>query len=42
MSHQAVWLQAKEAMEHPYFNDLDKASVNALESDIVRARENEE
>jgi cyclin-dependent kinase len=31
--------QAKEALNHPYFNDLDKEAVDLLESDIIRARE---
>lgn len=31
--------QAKEAMRHPYFDDLDKEAVDLLESDIIRARE---
>lgn len=31
--------QAKEALKHSYFDDLDKESVDALESDIIRARE---
>lgn len=35
-------LQAKDALEHPYFDDLDKAAINALESDVIRARELEE
>ena len=34
--------QAKDALEHPYFDDLDKAAINALESDVIRARELEE
>lgn len=31
--------QAKEALQSPYFDDLDKDAVDALESDIIRARE---
>ena len=36
------FLQAKDALEHPYFDDLDKTTINALESDVIRAREQEE
>ena len=32
-------LQAKEALQSAYFDDLDKETVDALESDIIRARE---
>lgn len=32
-------LQAKEALQSAYFDDLDKEEVDALESDIIRARE---
>lgn len=32
-------LQAKEALQSAYFDDLDKEAVDALESDIIRARE---
>ncbi len=41
----AMWMmhcpvvQAKEALQSPYFDDLDKETVDALESDIIRARE---
>lgn len=31
--------QAKEALQSPYFDDLDKEAVDALESDVIRARE---
>ena len=34
-------LQAKDAMLHAYFDDLNKAEVDALESDVIRARERE-
>lgn len=30
--------QAKEAINHPYFDDLDKVTVDALESQEVRDR----
>ena len=33
------FVQAKEALQSPYFDDLDKETVDALESDIIRARE---
>lgn len=36
------WRQAKEALTHPYFDDLDKAVVDMLESAEVRAREADE
>ncbi|KAL0041280.1 hypothetical protein WJX77_010870 [Trebouxia sp. C0004] len=32
-------MSAKEALQSPYFDDLDKETVDALESDIIRARE---
>lgn len=32
-------MQAKEALQSPYFDDLDKETVDALESDVIRARE---
>lgn len=32
-------LQAKEALQHDYFADLNKAEIDALESDVIRARE---
>lgn len=32
-------MSAKEALQSPYFDDLDKDAVDALESDIIRARE---
>jgi hypothetical protein len=35
-------VQAKDALSHPYFDDLDKATVDLLESPEVRAREAEE
>ena len=35
-------MQAKDALKHPYFDDLDKMAVEALESDIIRNREQEE
>lgn len=38
MMHYCV-VQAKEALQSPYFDDLDKETVDALESDIIRARE---
>ena len=38
MMHRLV-VQAKEALQSPYFDDLDKETVDALESDIIRARE---
>lgn len=31
--------QAKDAIVHPYFDDLDKATVDLLESDVIRARD---
>ena len=34
-----VVAQAKEALQSPYFDDLDKEAVDALESDVIRARE---
>jgi len=27
-----IAVQAKEALNHPYFNDLDKEAIDALES----------
>jgi len=34
------WLrQAKEALDHPYFDTLDKATVDLLESETIRNRE---
>lgn len=35
-------VQAKDALNHPYFDDLDKAAVEALESEVIRTREREE
>lgn len=32
-------IQAKEALQSAYFDDLDKEAVDALESDVMRARE---
>lgn len=32
-------LQAKDALHHPYFDDLDKDEVDLLESESIRARE---
>jgi serine/threonine protein kinase len=32
-------ITAKEALNHPYFDDLDKAAVDLLEGDVIRARE---
>lgn len=32
-------LQAVDALNHPYFDDLDKAEIDVLESDIIKARE---
>ena len=32
-------LQAKEALQSAYFDDLDKETVDALENDSIRARE---
>ncbi len=32
--------QAKDALRHPYFDDLNKANIDELESDAIRAREN--
>eukprot|EP00891_Asterochloris_glomerata_P008682 jgi/Astpho2/8682/e_gw1.00128.89.1_t len=32
-------MSAKQALQHPYFNDLDREAVDALESDVIRARE---
>lgn len=29
-------------MKHPYFDDLDKMAVEALESEVILAREREE
>lgn len=31
------WLQAKEALKHPYFDDLDKVTVDALENPELEA-----
>ena len=31
--------QAKDALSHAYFEDLDKAEVDLLESETIRARE---
>lgn len=35
-------VQAKDALQHAYFDDLDKMAVEALESDIIKQREQEE
>jgi len=35
-------MQAKDALKHPYFDDLDKMAVEALESEVILAREREE
>jgi hypothetical protein len=35
-------LQAKDALKHPYFDDLDKMAVEALESEVILARERED
>ncbi len=32
----AAGLQAKEALKHPYFDDLDKEVVDALENEALR------
>jgi hypothetical protein len=32
-------MQAKDALVHPYFDDLDKATIDLLESETVRLRE---
>ena len=32
-------MQAKEAMKHPYFDDLDKATIDLLESETLRERD---
>lgn len=32
-------LQARDALQHPYFDDLDKEEVDKLENPVVRARE---
>jgi hypothetical protein len=34
-------LQAKEALNHPYFDDLDKATVDALENPELEGLEDE-
>lgn len=34
-----VGAQAKDAINHAYFDDLDKAEVDLLESESIRARE---
>jgi hypothetical protein len=37
-----VWpyvTQAKDALVHPYFDDLDKATIDLLESETVQLRE---
>ena len=31
--------QAKHALVHPYFDDLDKAAIDLLESETIRLRE---
>lgn len=31
--------QAKDALHHPYFDDLDKAAVDALENPELEERE---
>ena len=33
--------QAKDALKHPYFDDLDKAKIDLLESKEIREREAE-
>jgi hypothetical protein len=35
----ALLVQAVKALKHAYFDDLDKEAVDALESDVIRARE---
>lgn len=35
----SYFVQAKEALQSAYFDDLDKEAVDALESDVMRARE---
>ena len=32
-------MQAKHALVHPYFDDLDKATIDLLESETIRLRE---
>ena len=32
-------MQAKDALVHPYFDELDKATIDLLESETVRLRE---
>ncbi len=32
-------LKAKDALDHPYFDDLDKATIDLLESEAIRARD---
>ena len=32
-------LQAKEALKHPYFDNLDKATIDLLESETLRERD---
>ena len=34
-----VWAQAENALKHPYFDDLDKATIDLLESKVIRDRE---
>ena len=35
--HELTVPQAKEAMRHPYFDDLDKEAVDALENQAIQA-----
>lgn len=37
----SVRSQAKDALNHPYFDDLDKATVDLLESEEIRERDAE-
>lgn len=32
-------MQAKDALVHPYFDDLDKATIDLLESETIRLRD---
>jgi hypothetical protein len=32
-------VQAKDAMQHPYFDDLDREVVDALENEALRGRD---
>jgi cyclin-dependent kinase len=32
-------VQARDALQHPYFDDLDKEEVDKLENEAIRVRE---